>query len=303
MEVEIIKNDISEKLISVFISDDYSDKTVMNPLAESVAWRGRIYVFNRKLPLSNDVWISLWEPSGKKELFDFCFGVFARQASLIEPDIVRFMIVLTNHFGFEKEEAVEMTIFAMGKKFRSQKDFYLKVMNLSGEIKEIFLRSRISFRLLTENTESEEEKETVCSLARCCTGTPAQFSDIMELLKDISLREGFSLKKLIIEELNPLKEKDMNPRKRTKMLISSLRKRRFPFMNSLEVRFRKTSENIRQKTGIEVKPPDFFEGNHVDVFFRVSNIEEFRRIISDFKKNEKDFLSLIDTVRSEDDRY
>ncbi|MFO7735220.1 MAG: hypothetical protein R6W70_03275 [bacterium] len=303
MEIEIVKDNISEKAVSVFFSDSNLNKNIRQLLVEAVAWHGGIYVFNRKLPLSDDIWISLWKPSGEKELFELCFGVFARQPSFIEPDIVRFMIVLTSHFGFKKQKVVEMTISAMGKKFRSQKEFYLKVMNLPEETKEIFLRGRISFRLLTENAESKEEKGIVCSLARCCSGTPSQFSDIMELMKDISLREGLSLKELMREELNPLKEKYANPRKLTKMFVFALKKRRFPFMTSLEMRFRKKSENIRQKTGVEVKPPDFFEGSHMDLFFRVENIEEFQRLIDGLKKNKGDFISLLNIVRSEDDRY
>ncbi len=102
--------------------------------------------------------------------------------------------------------------------------------------------------------------------------------EIIELIKEIALRDGISIKNLLEENdvQKIINNKDLDRTRITKQLRTYLKKRRFPAITRSEAVFQKYITSLKLTNMVKMVPPKYFEGNTYTIQLHFKDIQQLK---------------------------
>jgi len=116
--------------------------------------------------------------------------------------------------------------------------------------------------------------------------------EIVTLVKEISLRESISMEKFLTskEVQDILGDRNLDRNQKTRLIRNYLRQKRFPTISQAESTFEKQVKDLRIGKGVQLIPPQDFEGKTYSIQLQFTDIDglktqgiELNRIINDSK--------------------
>ncbi len=105
--------------------------------------------------------------------------------------------------------------------------------------------------------------------------------EVLALLREISLRDGVTVKDLIQDEMERIASNiTISKVQKTNRARRRLREMRYPKLTELENAFREKRKGLRLSPRISLQFPPYFEGDRLKVEFRFGSVVEFKDIIS-----------------------
>lgn len=118
-----------------------------------------------------------------------------------------------------------------------------------------------------------------------------KIKEILEFIQYICLKEGIEVSTLINESKHIWEAPFLTPTERTEKFREWLRKRRYPYFQSIQNKFREITSRLGLSPEI-LKPPLFFEGEEYTVSFQFKNRDEFLKFVKMLETAAKNLAEL-----------
>ena len=175
---------------------------------------------------------------------------------------------------------------------------YLSLARMEEELKRYVLReevSRSNIRKLSALTP--EDREALLSFLPALKLGENRLREILNLLDEISQREGLAVKEILRKEdlQKIISQTDLTPSQRTERVKRVLMNLRYPRMHRREEEFDKKRKALNLPPSLSLSHPLFFEGKWLKMEFQFETMEEYQNILSSLSHltGKKEFKEMI----------
>ena len=90
---------------------------------------------------------------------------------------------------------------------------------------------------------------------------------------------------------------DISEGEKTNLFIDHLYRLRFPKWNKKRSTIKSISDSIKSKTGLDINPPEFIEGNTIDISFTVKSIDDLDNVIKNISTFKSEIEKILEQVK------
>jgi ParB family chromosome partitioning protein len=160
---------------------------------------------------------------------------------------------------------------------------YLSLAGMEEELKRYVLEeevSRANIRKLSALTP--EDREALLSFLPSLKLGENRLREILNLLDEISRREGLEVKEILRKEdlKKIISQTDLTPSQRTERVKRVLMNLRYPRMHRREEEFEQKRKTLNLPPSLSLNHPPFFEGKGLKMEFQFETMEEYQGILS-----------------------
>jgi ParB family chromosome partitioning protein len=160
---------------------------------------------------------------------------------------------------------------------------YLSLAQMEDELKRYVLKeevSRSNIRKLSALTP--EDRKALFSFLPSLKLGENRLREVLNLLDEISRREGLTVKEIVQKEdlRKVLLQSNLTPSQRTERVKKVLMSLRYPRMHRREEEFEKKRRALNLPPGLSLSHAPFFEGMGLKMEFQFETMEEYQDILS-----------------------
>lgn len=145
--------------------------------------------------------------------------------------------------------------------------------NFRKAVTEGIIDEKVALRLATWDESSRDVMLSLLKKLRCSVSMQREILDYVE---DIGRLRGISFAEVLNQpDVVSVMDSGLLAKEKVEQLRRCLRSRLFPYLTAKEERFRQFMESLELPSGLELKPPEQFEGDEWEVRIRFSKPLEF----------------------------
>jgi hypothetical protein len=160
---------------------------------------------------------------------------------------------------------------------------YLSLAQMEDEIKRYVLKEEVSRSNIRKlSTLSHDDRMALLSLLSSLKLGENRLREVLNLLDEISRREGLMMKEVVQQKefQNILSRKNLTPSQRTERVKKVLMDLRYPRMREREKAFEKKRGELNLPPVLSLHHQPFFEGRGFKMGFQFETMEEYQSIFS-----------------------
>jgi ParB family chromosome partitioning protein len=175
---------------------------------------------------------------------------------------------------------------------------YLSLAQMEDEVKRYVLKEEVSRSNIRKlSTLSHDDRTTLLSLLSSLRLGENRLREVLNLLDEISRREGLRMKEVVQQKefQNIFSRKNLTPSQRAERVKKVLMDLRYPRMRERERTFEKKRGELNLPPFLSLNHQPFFEGKGMKIEFQFETIEEYQKILSALSilSDKKEFQEMI----------
>jgi ParB/RepB/Spo0J family partition protein len=204
-----------------------------------------------------------------------------RGFNLIEKSMVLHKLI--HRFGLPRESAARDYMPMLGLQPNPRiLEKVSRLVTLRAGIKRYIVEENVSLGNATQFLEfaAEDQAEVGRLISELKLGENT-LKEVLNLLREISLRDGLKVRELVKGEIDGIASDSTNSKAhRTNRVRKRLQEMRYPRLTVLEKAFHEKRKDLGLSPGISLHCPSYFEGDKLKVEFQFGTMGEFKAIIS-----------------------